>query len=109
MIDEDQAFLHFERRTGAKRRNPRRSPVDCAYCDEAGRYLSGDPAQRRTSGRGYLGPPVTAGVGLSLDHGKQIVVESSHEMPTEHPEVVISAIHEVWLAAHQRPLTEVSY
>ena len=33
-------------------------------------------------------------------HGKQIVVESSHEMPTEHPEVVISAIHEVWLAAH---------
>src|SRR5579864_5162019 len=33
-------------------------------------------------------------------HGKQIVVESTHEMPTEHPEVVISAIHEVWLAAH---------
>jgi pimeloyl-ACP methyl ester carboxylesterase len=32
--------------------------------------------------------------------GKQIIVESSHEMPTEHPEVVISAIHEVWLAAH---------
>jgi pimeloyl-ACP methyl ester carboxylesterase len=31
--------------------------------------------------------------------GKQIVVDSSHEMPTEHPEVVISAIHEVWLAA----------
>jgi pimeloyl-ACP methyl ester carboxylesterase len=33
-------------------------------------------------------------------HGKQIVVDSSHEMPTEHPEVVISAIHEVWLAVH---------
>jgi len=33
-------------------------------------------------------------------HSKQIVVDSSHEMPTEHPEVVISAIHEVWLAAH---------
>jgi len=33
-------------------------------------------------------------------HGKQIVVDSSHEMPTEHPEVIISAIHEVWLAAH---------
>ena len=33
-------------------------------------------------------------------HGKQIVVDSSHEMPTEHPEVVISAIHEVWTAAH---------
>jgi pimeloyl-ACP methyl ester carboxylesterase len=32
--------------------------------------------------------------------GKQVVVDSSHEMPTEHPEVVISAIHEVWLAAH---------
>jgi len=32
--------------------------------------------------------------------GKQIIVASSHEMPTEHPEVVISAIHEVWLAAH---------
>jgi pimeloyl-ACP methyl ester carboxylesterase len=32
--------------------------------------------------------------------GKQIVLDSSHEMPTEHPEVVISAIHEVWLAAH---------
>ena len=32
-------------------------------------------------------------------HGKQMVVNSSHEMPTEHPEVVISAIHEVWLAA----------
>ena len=32
--------------------------------------------------------------------GKQIIVDSSHEMPTEHPEVVISAIHEVWLAAH---------
>jgi pimeloyl-ACP methyl ester carboxylesterase len=32
-------------------------------------------------------------------HGKQIVVDSSHEMPTEHPEVIISAIHEVWLAA----------
>jgi hypothetical protein len=32
-------------------------------------------------------------------HGKQIVVDSSHEMPTEHPEVVISAIHEAWLAA----------
>jgi len=31
--------------------------------------------------------------------GKQIVVDSSHEMPTEHPEIVISAIHEVWLAA----------
>ena len=31
-------------------------------------------------------------------HGKQVVVDSSHEMPTEHPEVVISAIHEVWLA-----------
>jgi len=35
-------------------------------------------------------------------HGKQIVVDSSHEMPTEHPEVVISAIHEVWLAVHSR-------
>jgi pimeloyl-ACP methyl ester carboxylesterase len=33
-------------------------------------------------------------------HGKQIVVDSSHEMPTEHPEAVVSAIHEVWLAAH---------
>ena len=32
--------------------------------------------------------------------GKQIVVDSSHEMPTEHPEVVISTIHEVWLASH---------
>ena len=32
-------------------------------------------------------------------HGKQIVTDSSHEVPTEHPEVVISAIHEVWLAA----------
>jgi hypothetical protein len=31
--------------------------------------------------------------------GKQIVIDSSHEMPTEHPEIVISAIHEVWLAA----------
>ena len=30
--------------------------------------------------------------------GKQIVVDGSHEMPTEHPEVVISAIHEVWMA-----------
>src|SRR4029077_14391333 len=30
---------------------------------------------------------------------KQIVVDSSHEMPTQHPEVVISAIHDVWLAA----------
>lgn len=30
--------------------------------------------------------------------GKQIIVDSSHEMPTEHPEVVISAIHEVWRA-----------
>jgi hypothetical protein len=36
-------------------------------------------------------------------NGKQIVVDSSHEMPTEHPEVVISAIHEVWLAVHQPP------
>jgi pimeloyl-ACP methyl ester carboxylesterase len=32
-------------------------------------------------------------------HGKQIVIDSSHEMPTEHPEAVISAIREVWLAA----------
>ena len=32
-------------------------------------------------------------------HGRQIVVNSSHEMPTQHPEVVISAIHEVWLEA----------
>ena len=32
-------------------------------------------------------------------HGKRIVIDSSHEMPTEHPEIVISAIHEVWLAA----------
>ena len=32
-------------------------------------------------------------------HGKQTVIDSSHEMPTEHPEVVISAIHEVWMAA----------
>ena len=35
-------------------------------------------------------------------HGKQIVVDGSHEMPTEHPQVVISAIHEVWLAVHSR-------
>jgi len=33
-------------------------------------------------------------------HGKQIIVDSGHEMPTEHPEVVISAIHEIWQAAH---------
>lgn len=32
---------------------------------------------------------------------KHIVVDSSHEMPTEHPEVVISAIHDVWLAAQR--------
>ena len=32
--------------------------------------------------------------------GKQIVVDSSHEIPTEHPEAVVSAIHEVWSAAH---------
>jgi hypothetical protein len=31
--------------------------------------------------------------------GKQIIIDSSHEIPTEHPEVVISAIHELWLAA----------
>jgi hypothetical protein len=31
--------------------------------------------------------------------GKQINVDSSHEMPTEHPEIVISAIYQVWLAA----------
>jgi pimeloyl-ACP methyl ester carboxylesterase len=37
-------------------------------------------------------------------HGKQIVVDSSHEMPTQHPEVVISAIHEVWLAARAHHL-----
>ena len=37
--------------------------------------------------------------GLST-HGKQIVVDSGHEMPTENPDVVISAIHEVWLAVH---------
>jgi len=34
--------------------------------------------------------------------GRQIVIDSGHELPTEHPEVVISAIHEVWLAAHSR-------
>jgi hypothetical protein len=33
--------------------------------------------------------------------GKQIVFDSSQEMPTEHPEVVISAIYDVWLAAHK--------
>jgi hypothetical protein len=33
-------------------------------------------------------------------HGKQIVIDSSHEIPTEHSEGVISAIHEVWLTAH---------
>jgi pimeloyl-ACP methyl ester carboxylesterase len=33
-------------------------------------------------------------------HGKQIIVDSGHELPTEHPEAVISAIHEVWLADH---------
>jgi pimeloyl-ACP methyl ester carboxylesterase len=33
-------------------------------------------------------------------HGKQIIVDSSHEIPTEHPEAVISAIHEIWLAVH---------
>ena len=32
-------------------------------------------------------------------HGRQIVVDSSHEMPTQHPDVVISAIREVWPAA----------
>ncbi|MBV9482882.1 MAG: hypothetical protein JO249_19395 [Acidobacteria bacterium] len=32
--------------------------------------------------------------------GKQLIIDSGHEMPTEHPEVVISAVHEVWLAAH---------
>jgi len=35
-------------------------------------------------------------------HSKLIVVDSSHEMPTEHPEVIISAIHDVWLAVHSR-------
>jgi pimeloyl-ACP methyl ester carboxylesterase len=38
-------------------------------------------------------------------HGKQIIVDSSHEMPTEHPEVVISAIHEIWMVAPQRLAT----
>lgn len=33
-------------------------------------------------------------------HSKQIVIDSSHEMPTEHPEAVISAIRQVWVAAH---------
>jgi pimeloyl-ACP methyl ester carboxylesterase len=33
-------------------------------------------------------------------HGKQIVVDSSHEMPSEHPEIVISAVREVCLAVH---------
>ena len=33
-------------------------------------------------------------------HGKQIIVDSSHEMPTEHPEFVMSAIQEVWLETH---------
>jgi hypothetical protein len=32
-------------------------------------------------------------------HGQQIVIDSSHEIPTEHPELVVSAIHKVWLAA----------
>jgi len=33
--------------------------------------------------------------------GKQIVFDSSHEIPTEHPEAVISAIHEVWMETHR--------
>jgi hypothetical protein len=32
-------------------------------------------------------------------NGKRIVVDESHEMSTEHSEIVISAIHEVLLAA----------
>ena len=32
-------------------------------------------------------------------HSKQIVIDCSHEIPTEHPEAVISAIHEVWIAS----------
>ncbi len=32
-------------------------------------------------------------------HGRQIVVDSSHEVPTEDPDVVVSTIHDVWLAA----------
>ena len=40
-------------------------------------------------------------------HSKQIVVDSSHEMPTEHPEAVISAIHDVWVAVQRAsPLEE---
>jgi pimeloyl-ACP methyl ester carboxylesterase len=31
--------------------------------------------------------------------GRQIVVDGSHEIPSEHPELVVSAIHEVWLAS----------
>jgi len=34
-------------------------------------------------------------------HGRQIIVDSSHEMPTDRPDAVISAIHEVWVAAQQ--------
>ena len=33
-------------------------------------------------------------------HSKQIIVDSTHEIPTQHPTAVISAIHEVWLAVH---------
>ena len=36
-------------------------------------------------------------------HGKQIVIDSSHEMPTEHPEVVISAIHDEISVCAQNP------
>jgi pimeloyl-ACP methyl ester carboxylesterase len=63
-IDED---LHFERGTSAKRRQPRGPPAYCAYRNDTGRYPSGDPAQGHTGRRGPLGPPVTAGVGSSLD------------------------------------------
>jgi hypothetical protein len=99
LVDHHSQASSCSELTGAKRRKPWESPADCAYRDETGRYPFGDPAQGRTGSRRSWVRQLQPELASLSTHGKQIVVDSGHEMPTEHSEVVISAIHEVWLAA----------
>jgi hypothetical protein len=92
-------MFDFERGTGAKRRNLGERPLIVLTATKQDDIPSEIPPKDAQAEQDLWVHQLQPDLARLSTHGKQIVVDGSHEMPTEHPEVVIWAIHDVWLAA----------
>ena len=100
VIDEDQVFSTLSADQVRHSGNLRDRPLVVLTATRQDDISSEIPAKDAQAEEDLWVHELQPDLARLSTRGTQIVVDSSHELPMEHPEVVVSAIHDVWLATH---------